>query len=181
MNLQSLHNDMLNDGISFCFTGYMSEDMLLGIGNTLRKKFEVDALDKRTSMGMFSVFVEMVQNVIRYSAENQVVENDPTIIDLRYGILSIGEKDGRYFVACGNLISKQDVERLEKNLSHLQELDAGELKRLFKDSLKGDVPEGSKGAGVGFIEIARRAKHGFDFSFETTTDETEFFTITAYL
>jgi len=181
MNLQSIHNDMLGDGISFCFTGFMSEDMLLGIGNTLKKKFEIDALDKTTSISMFSVFVEMVQNVIRYSAENQIDDKAPAIIDLRYGILSIGIKDGRNFVACGNLISSHDVSRLEMKLSKLQGMDSEELRRLFKESLKDEVPEGSKGAGVGFIEIARRAKHGFDFGFEAAGDGRMFFTISAYL
>ncbi len=147
----------------------------------LKKKFEIDALDKTTSNSMFSVFVEMVQNVIRYSAENRADHNDPAVIDLRYGILSIGEKDGRNFVACGNLISSDDVARLKTNLSRLKGMDNMELRRLFKDSLKDDVPEGSKGAGVGFIEIARRAKHGFDFGFETAGDGREFFTISAYL
>ena len=167
--------------LSFCFTGYMSEEMLLGIGNTLRKKFEVDELDKTTSMSMFSVFVEMVQNVIRYSAENQANEGDPPLIDLRYGILSIGKKDERNFVACGNLIDKSDVGRLTENLSRLQGMDNKELRKLFQDSLKDEVPEGSKGAGVGFIEIARRAKHGFEFGFEPAGDDREFFTITAFL
>ena len=181
MNLHRIHNDMLGDGISFCFTGFMSEDMLLGIGNTLRKKFEIDDLDKTTSMSMFSVFVEMVQNVIRYSAENQSDNNDPAIIDLRYGILSIGEKDGRNFVACGNLVKTEDMKRLETKLSGLKEMDSKQLRKLFKDSLKEDAPEGSKGAGVGFIEIARRAKHGFDFDFEHAGEDREFFTISAYL
>ncbi len=181
MNLHRIHNDMLGDGISFCFTGFMSEDMLMGIGNTLRKKFEIDSIDRTTSMSMFSVFVEMVQNVIRYSAENQSDDKVPAVIDLRYGILSIGVKDGRHFVACGNLINSSDVSRLEENLSRLKDMDSKQLRRLFKDSLKDEVPEGSKGAGVGFIEIARRAKHGFDFDFEAAGDDRNFFTISAYL
>ena len=181
MNLHRIHNDMLGDGISFCFTGFMSEDTLLGIGNTLKQKFEIDSIDKTTSMSMFSVFVEMVQNVIRYSAENQVDDKEPAVIDLRYGILSIGQKDGQNFIACGNLVNSQDVARLEANLSKLKKLDNKELRRLFRASLKEEVPEGSKGAGVGFIEIARRAKHGFDFDFESAGDNRKFFTISAYL
>lgn len=181
MHLQNIHNHMLADGISFCFTGYMSEDVVMGIGNTLRKKFQVDALDKTTSMSMFSVFVEMVQNVIRYSAENQTDDLDPAVIDLRYGILSIGVRDGQNFVVCGNLINDKDVDRLSRNLSHIQSLERKELRQLFKDTLKDEVPEGSKGAGVGFIEIARRAKHGFEFDFQPATEGKKFFTISAYL
>jgi hypothetical protein len=179
--LQKIHSDMLAEGISFCYSGYLSEDILLGIGNTLRKKFELDLIEQKTSTSMFSVFVEMVQNVIRYSAKNQTDDRDPVTIDLRYGILAIGESGGRNFIACGNLINENDRDRLSGNLEKIQSLDQKELRRLYKETLRGDVPEGSKGAGVGFIEIARRAKHGFEFEFQPTVDEKQFFTITAYL
>ena len=36
----------------------------------------------------------------------------------------------------------------------LFDLDADGLKSLYKDILKDEVPEGSKGAGVGFVDIA---------------------------
>lgn len=41
MNVQNIHNGMLSDRISFWFSGYMSEDILLGIGNTLKNKYEI--------------------------------------------------------------------------------------------------------------------------------------------
>ena len=179
--LKILHDEMLTGGISFCFTGYMSEEVVLGIGKALRKKFAIDELDKRTSMGMFSIFVEMVQNVVRYSAENRTDDLDPVIIDLRYGVLSIGQQDGRYFVACGNLIEEAHVPRLRDSLTHIKSLDKDGLKKLFRKSLQGEVPEGSKGAGVGFIEIARRAGNGFDYDFRRIDDEHSFFALKAFI
>jgi hypothetical protein len=78
------------------------------------------------------------------------------------------------------MVKQQDVDRLNRNLTHIQQLDEKGLKALYKDTLKGETPEGSKGAGVGFIDIARRSKHGFDFDFIPATDDKSFFTLTAY-
>ncbi|MGB0695039.1 MAG: SiaB family protein kinase [Rhodospirillaceae bacterium] len=181
MHLHSIYNDMVSDGISFCFTGFMSEEMLLGVGATLKKKMQLESIEHMTSKSMFSLFVEMVQNVIRYSAEYQFAPAEPVDIDLRYGILSIGVRDGQHFVACGNLIKDEDVPRLSKNLQHIQTLEKDDLKKLYKATLKGDVPEGSKGAGVGFMEIARRASGGFTFDFVPDKDGKHFFTISAFL
>ncbi|WP_211563249.1 SiaB family protein kinase [Magnetovibrio blakemorei] len=82
----------------------------------------------------------------------------------------VGKKDGKYFVSCANLIAQNDVDRLSGSLSNIQHLAADGLKALYKETLKGDTPEGSKGAGVGFIDIARKASHGFEFDFANVDD-----------
>lgn len=172
---------MREDGIAFCFTGFMTEDVLMGIGRALRQKLEVDSVDRNTAKSLYSIFVELVQNVIRYSAEAHPEDSDFDLMDLRYGVLAVGVKEGRHFIACGNLVDNVHVERLSEGLSHIQSLDRDGVKKLYKETLKGDVPEGSKGAGVGFIEIARRAGNGFEFDFEPSDDNRSFFTVTAYL
>ena len=51
----------------------------------------------------------------------------------------------------------------------------------LKETLKGDTPTGSKGAGVGFIDIARQARGGVEFDFFRLDDEDTFFTVKAYI
>lgn len=179
-DLATLRSTMQRDGIMFCFSGYMTEDVLTGIGSALKRKMQAEEADRNTSKGMFSIFVELVQNVIRYSAENEAGGSEETgRYDLRYGVLTVGRSEDRYFVSCGNLISERDAERLRVGLEHIQSLDKDGLKALYKETLKGEVPEGSKGAGVGFIEIARRAGNGFDFDFRKVDDDHTFFALRA--
>ncbi len=40
-----------------------------------------------------------------------------------------------------------------------------ELKALYKEQLRAEPEEGSKGAGLGFMEIARRASKPIEFDF----------------
>lgn len=92
-DLAGLRSTMHRDGIMFCFSGYMTEDVLTGIGSALKRKLEAEEADRNTSKGMFSIFVELVQNVIRYSAENEIVDTTSgTRFDLRYGVLTVGRK-----------------------------------------------------------------------------------------
>lgn len=168
-------------GIIFCYSGYITEDVLSGIGNAVKKKLEHEDADKRTSRGLFSIFVEQVQNVIRYSAEGEPTDVSSKAKDLRYGVLTVGKIDQHYFVSCGNLIVQKDVERLRKSLGHIQNLDKDGLKALYKETLKGETPEGSKGAGVGFIDIARRAENGFEFDFAKVDEDHSYFCLKAYI
>ena len=168
-------------GIIFCYSGYMTEGVLTGIGNAIKKKMEIEDTDKRTSKGLFSIFVEQVQNVIRYSAEGVPEDADDADLELRYGVLTIGKVDKSYFVSCGNLIRNSDVGRLSASLEHIQTLDKDGLKTLYKETLRDKTPENSKGAGVGFIDIARRSERGFEFDFEKLDDDYSYFCLKAHL
>lgn len=165
-------------GIIFCYSGYMTEDILVGIGNAIKQKLTMDDEDTSTAKSVFSIFVEQVQNVIRYSAEKETGED---MTELRYGVLTVGRKDGKVFVTCGNIIKNPDRDRLEGHLLSIQKMDKKELKKLWKDTLRGDTPDGSKGAGVGFIDIARRSRQGFEFDFSDVDDTNSFFTLKAYI
>ncbi len=169
------------EGILLSYSGILTENVLSGIGATLRTKLELDGTDRKTSRLIFAVFVEQVQNVIRYSAELEQgeIDNEPT--EIRYGVLTVGRKDGSYFVSCGNLVEKATARRLDKSLTRIQGMSKGELKDLYKETLRGETPEGSKGAGVGFIEIARRAGGRFEFDIAEIDDAYAYFLIKAFI
>ncbi len=173
-----LRGYLQDQGIMFCYSGYMTEGVLTGIGQAIKRKLELEDADKKTSKAIFSIFVEQMQNVIRYSAEREPLSGEN---ELRYGVLTMGQKGDHYFVSCSNLVERKDVARLNDSLTHIKGLDPDGLKALYKRTLKGDTPQGSKGAGVGFIDIARRAVHGFDFDFTEVDDEHSYFCLRAYL
>ncbi|MBF0583279.1 MAG: hypothetical protein HQL80_03475 [Magnetococcales bacterium] len=179
----SFREELSRQGILFCYSGYITEEVLSSIGNTLKHKLEIDKTDKRVSRGVFSLFVEQVQNLIRYSAEveSSHQSSDQRSIELRYGLLTVGQKEERYFVACANMVPNRDVAHLRANLAKIKEMDSVGLKALYKEILKGETPEGSKGAGVGFVDIARRATNGFEFDFVDVDSEFSYFFLKAYI
>jgi len=177
--MYDLRDTLHQQGITFCYSGYMTEGILLGIGNAIKAQMHIGDTDVKLAKGVFAVFVEQVQNVIRYSAEKISKEEDAS--ELRYGILTVGTKDDMPFVACGNMIETKDAERLRLALTHIKGLDRDGLKALWKETLRGETPAGSKGAGVGFIDIARNARRGIDFDFRTVNESHVFFTLKALL
>ncbi len=170
-------------GIQFCYCGYITEDILSGIGSSLKQKLAMENTNREVARAVFSLFVEQVQNVIRYSAEKKLSAADSGLsdVELPFGLFSVGKKDDYYFVACGNMIPTGDVERLRGNLIKIQNMDKSELKALYKEILRGKTPEGSKGAGVGFIDIARRTTKGLEFDFHEINSEFAFFALKAYI
>lgn len=169
-------------GIVFSYCGYLNENILSGIGNALQSKMAIEQTDQKISRGIFSTFVEQVQNVIRYSEEKIGPEErkaqelaaakaegrdaNPILDDgeLRYGTIAIGEKpDGTRFVTCANMILNENVARITESLESIRGLNRKELTHLMREHLKQGPPEGSKGAGVGFISIAREANGNWEY------------------
>ena len=64
--------------------------------------------------------------------------------------------------------------------SRLKNMSEDDLKAFYKQKLRADSEEGSKGAGVGLIEIARKSSE-FDFDFIDLNDGTSFFLLRSIL
>ncbi len=129
-DLYELKNKFLNKGIIFCYSGYFTEGTLVGIGDAIKKKMILDENDAQTSRVIFSVFVEQVQNMIRYSEEK---EERPDNQEIRSGVLAVGREEKGFFVSCGNKVKIEDVPRLEKALKSIQKMDKKELKKAWKE------------------------------------------------
>ena len=171
------------------YSGPLTDDILSSLGNSLRTKMEFDETDRKVSRGVFSALVEQAQNIMRYSAETQAPPSgrdlegkSPEDASLRFGMVLIGRmENGTWYVSCSNVIHNDVVPRLSHSISSLQGLDRKELGAMMKEQLRDGPPEGSKGAGVGWITIAREATGGFEFDFFPImgTDKS-YFTFKAY-
>ena len=100
-------------------------------------------------------------------------------MEIRHGILTIGKEGDDYVVCAGNLVMRTDVDRLNSKLSKIRDLSKDELKALYKEQLRAEPEQGSKGAGLGFMEIARRASKPLEFDFTNIDRDHAFFALKA--
>jgi hypothetical protein len=171
---------LLQKGIMVAYSGYVTEPVLNGVGEALKQKLAIQDTDTKTVRSVFAIFVEQMQNMIRYSAEKIPEDARPEApVELRFGVLTIGQQDGDYVVHAGNLVDRDDVERMRRRLSAISAMDRDQLKVAYKEQLKAEPDEHSKGAGIGFIEIARRASKPIEFDFMDVDEEYVFFALKA--
>jgi hypothetical protein len=175
-DLLEFYGTLKKKGIIFCFSGPISQDIIEGIGTTLRQKMELEETGLNASQKVFAIFVEQMQNIVNYSAET-VLPSDRDSAGMRVGVLIVGQEDGRLYVLTGNRVRKEDTGPLKEQLTHLRQLDKEDLKLLYRDRRKMAAPPESKGAGLGFIEIARKASMPLEFSFVPIDRDHVFFTL----
>lgn len=174
------HNSLRSRGIIFSFVGYVSEGILFSLGESLRQKMAIEETDANIAKRVFSVFVEQVQNVVRYSA-HRIGQMPPSQIELSSGVIAVGAEDGRFFVVCANAMRSSDVPRLRERLESLSAMDKDAIKKFYRQKLKEPPEDESKGATLGLIEIARRTSEPLEFAFMNIDDETSFFCLKAHI
>jgi len=174
-NLHELKTALDQQGIFFCFSGPMSQELMVGIGDTLRNKMKLDDANSSTIVKVFAMFVEQSQNIIHYSAEKTPPDEEKA--ELSTGIIGVGYDTGHYYVLCGNLINKEAVAPLCEQLTKLQSMSKDELKRYYKEQRKKGSPADSKGAGLGFIELARKSVKPIEFDVKNIDDKLSFFSL----
>jgi len=168
------------EGVVFFYNGYFSQKVLLAVGDTIKQKFKSEEEDRMTSKKVFSVFVEQVQNIIRYSDDSLTGEQEED--EVRAGMVVIGKEPAKekYYVACANYISPRNGERLKENLEALKEMDREAIKKAYRQKLREEDDE-SKGAGLGFLEIAKTASEPVEFLFRPEEEGKTLFLFKAYI
>ncbi|TGK29511.1 hypothetical protein EHQ12_16955 [Leptospira gomenensis] len=121
---------------------------------------------------ILNVFVEMAQNVSHYSSER---ENDYGV-----GLILVKEKSHILKLSTANFLSPETARPLRDKLDHFLSLTGEEIKELYQEKIKGERPEESKGAGLGFLEILKKSDFPFRSSFEETPEGAVFFTLTVF-
>ena len=176
MDLYQFYQNIKQENIVFCYSGPISHATIEGIGHTLRLDLEIEDADFTVSQSIFSIFVEQMQNILNYSAE-KVKDEIELEKELRIGVLGIGGEEDGLYVYCGNKIISSDVERIRDKIESIRMLNKDELKALYKEKRKQAPDKGSKGAGLGLIEMARKAGKPIDYSFTRLDSQYSFFSI----
>jgi hypothetical protein len=84
---------------------------------------------------------------------------------MRHGSVCISTRDDRFFLHCANPVQAEIADRLREKLEHLRTLTIDEIKREYKETLRAETPEESKGAGLGLLTMARDASEPLEFEF----------------
>ncbi len=99
---------------------------------------------------------ELLQNIGFYSAE-QVMTQENTLSGK--GAFSITGNPSEIILSAENLTTPEQIAKIAETLNTYNSLNNDDLKALYKQKLREESPEDSKGGGIGFIEMIRKSKH----------------------
>ena len=150
--------------VIFFYAGYFSQNIIAAMADAVKMRIEYVGAEGTTRRKLFSSFIEMAQNIVHYSAD-AYPQADAAEHAVRHGSVCITAKDEHYYLHCANPVHADVADRLREKLQHLRTLTIDEIKREYKQTLRAETPQESKGAGLGFLTMARDASEPLEFAF----------------
>ncbi|WP_019569915.1 biofilm regulation protein kinase SiaB [Thioalkalivibrio sp. ALE11] len=152
-DLYGLRQHFQTQRILLCFNGPISRSLIEEIGNALKNYMEAERIEADAVTDVFAIYIEMTQNIRHYATRQGYGETDAA------ATVVIGtDESGRYVIEAGNRVEPADGEVLTAQVRELAAMDAAELKAAYKKQLRAPRDEaGASGAGLGLIDMARRA------------------------
>ena len=123
---------------------------------------------------VFHVMVECLQNISKHYEGNA----NESAKDGR-GIFMVSKAATEYNVTTGNIIKNANVEKLRSILENVNKQDKDGLNKLYKQQMREGSISDRGGAGLGFIDIARKTGQKLLYSFLTIDNVNSFFVLTS--
>jgi len=163
-HLQSFCQCAEQRDVIFYYVGYFSQSIIAAMADAVKLRVEYVGAASPTRRKLFSSFIEMAQNIVHYSADHYP-NSDRAEHEIRHGSVCICTVGDRFYLHCANPIQEDNAQRLREKLEHLRTLTNDEIRREYKETLRSDTPEESKGAGLGLLTMARDASEPLEFEF----------------
>lgn len=177
IDLFSLRAHFNKSRILLCFNGPISRSLIEEIGNALKNYLQADNAQPSAAMDVFSVYVEMTQNIRHYALARSYGEQDSSAT-----VVVARDEEGRYLVQAGNLVEAADGEALLARIRELASMDKVELKAAYKAQLRQPRDENAvSGAGLGLIDVARKSTQPLSASLSHVGDGRAFFSLRAVI
>lgn len=174
-NLYELRERFDNEKILLCFNGPISRSLIEEIGNALRNYMKTEQASPADALDVFAVYIELTQNIRHYAQASELPGADTATVVVSY-------RDGHYNVSAGNLVRIEDGEAVLKQVTTLAQLDKAELKKIYKEQLRKPRDEhATTGAGLGLIDIARKASAPVMPSLKTLENGTGYFSLSVQI
>jgi flagellar motor component MotA len=168
MNCTDLENLKLclevDDKVVYEFSDKVNEENIIKAAKHIEELLSKNDANPKKIQDVFELLVEVMQNILNYSHSMVALENNKREA---YGvlILSYTSSSDKYILQSCNLIDKEQENIISEKLESLDGLDSKDLRKLAREKMRSREDNHDKGAGLGFIMMARKCTEPIEISF----------------
>lgn len=170
--VSELEKLMAENNIYLLWSGHISPDIRKEVLSFTEMKLAEGELETNLRKKVFSIMVEILENVARYSPGREAEEQ----FGMPIAIISFFEKV--YSLTTGNLILNKNVEQLKASIDTINSYDREGLKELFRKSLSDNSNDPDSTGNMGLIDMARKSGSKLIYQFETINELYSYYTMT---
>lgn len=169
-----LHKTMIANNLILVYEGEFTQDITKSILAMAERNMDAIGELGGVKRKVFSVMVECLQNIVKHSEELNEKDEDGL---KNNAIFMLGKQINEYIVTSGNPIRNTAIPSVQAKIERVNSLDKDGLKDLYKEIIKNTEISDKGGAGLGFVDMARKSGEKLGYSFEPINDEYSFFSL----
>jgi len=173
LNTQGYHSVLESDEVIFAYKGSVSHALFDDILTLVERKISTFEKPKTFRRKIHVIVVEILQNIFHHLDASQ--HKAPNFTDSILFIL--GKNKHGYYIISGNYVLLSDIEVLKAKIEWVNSLDSAELKNRYREILNNGKFSDKGGAGLGFIDIARKSGNPLEYDFENNETDCSFFSL----
>lgn len=167
-----LHKILSDKNIILVYEGEFTQEITKSVLSMAEKNMETLHEEVGIKKKVFNVMVECLQNICKHSEEYSDFSEE-----FSTAIFMIGKEANEYTITSGNIIFNNKIDNLKSKLDQINSLDKEGLKELYKATLSSSELSEKGGAGLGFIDMARKSGQKLLYDFEKVNEEISFFSL----
>ena len=168
--IYDLHQLMAANKVILIYEGDFTQETTKSILTMAERNLESSGEESGIKKKIFNVMVEALQNIVKHSDDAKEGENGH-----HAAIFLISHAQSQYSIMSGNPIKNENIPNLKGALERINSLDKDGLKELYKEIIKNTTISEKGGAGLGFVDMARKSGEKLEWSFLPMNDEFSFF------
>jgi hypothetical protein len=170
--ISQLERLMADNNVFFIWSAHISSEVEKEVLTFTETKLEEEEIEMNIRRRVFSVLVEILENVARYSPGKEP--------EKQYGmpVAMIRLEGDVYSITTGNLIENEKVDDLKNKLEIINENDKTGLKELFRSSISGQDIRSESTGNMGLIDMARKSGSKLVYQFEQVNELYSYYTLT---
>ena len=168
--IYDLHRTMISQQLILVYEGDFTQETTKSILTMAERNLDSSGEEANIKRKVFNVMVEALQNIVKHSDELA-----DGVMKSHAAIFLIGREDNRYSVMSGNPIRKSNIARLKEKLEKINSLDKEGLKELYKEIIRNKKISEKGGAGLGFVDMARKSGTKLEYEFPEMSADYAFF------
>lgn len=170
--IYELHKTMLKNNLILVYEGEFTQEITKSVLSMAERNMDSIGEESNIKRKVFNVMVECLQNIVKHCEEN-----DTPVNKNHSAIFIIGKHENEYIITSGNPIQEGKIAGLKAKLDQINSLDKEGLKNLYKEIIKNTELSDKGGAGLGFVDMARKSGQKLEYDFEKINEETSFFSL----
>lgn len=160
-----------NNNIILVYEGEITHQIILGFNLLVEKRLDDIGEKINVHKKVFNALVELLQNIYNHGDYKYNGEN----FKAGRGALALWHDEKHYHIVSCNIVNNKNIEKLNSLINKTNSLKGESLRDFYKEILANGRISKKGGAGLGFVDMARKSGNKLECKFVEIDSNISFF------